>query len=285
MAALTKILLPVDYSGRCLAVTRQAVRLAEQFGSEITVLRVLAPVSDATPTTLDATERLRTTRRSAAATKLEKFACAELRHVRGRTCLREGDPAAEILSQAAEDGSDLIMMPTHGFSAFRRLLLGSVAARCLHEAVCPVWTGPYILGASKAERSIPGHIVCAIALGSGSSTGIEWAAKLAGAFHSELTILHLAPLGDLPPDGGYEHPWQCHALTENFAAIPRAGNAGIVSSQILVETSDVSKAVSFMAERLHAGLVVLDHGPREKAYLSTDAYEIIRDSTCSTLRV
>lgn len=37
--------------------------------------------------------------------------------------------------------SDVIMMPTHGHGPFRRLTLGSVTARILHSATCPVWTG------------------------------------------------------------------------------------------------------------------------------------------------
>ena len=35
---------------------------------------------------------------------------------------------------------DLIMMPTHGYGRFRALLLGSVTAKVLHDADCPVWT-------------------------------------------------------------------------------------------------------------------------------------------------
>ena len=31
-------------------------------------------------------------------------------------------------------------MPTHGFGPLRRFLLGSVAAKVLHDAQCPVWT-------------------------------------------------------------------------------------------------------------------------------------------------
>ena len=39
---------------------------------------------------------------------------------------------------------DLIMMPTHGYGPFRRFLLGSVTAKILHDATCPVWTSTHL---------------------------------------------------------------------------------------------------------------------------------------------
>lgn len=52
--------------------------------------------------------------------------------------LREGPKADEILSLAAELGSDLIVMGTRGHGAVGRLLLGSVAEGVVYHARCPV---------------------------------------------------------------------------------------------------------------------------------------------------
>jgi nucleotide-binding universal stress UspA family protein len=52
-----------------------------------------------------------------------------------------------------------------------------------------------------------------------------------------------------------------------------------------VETGDVSKTVSVLAERLNADLLVLGHNPPYGARLSNVEYEIIRASACSVLRV
>ena len=83
----------------------------------------------------------------------------------------DGDIAAEILALAAKENADLIVMSTHGRSGFRRLALGSVAERVLHNATIPLLlvregaalhtTNPieHLLvpldGSSFAERSIP----------------------------------------------------------------------------------------------------------------------------------
>ncbi|MEE9383152.1 MAG: universal stress protein [Nannocystaceae bacterium] len=49
-----------------------------------------------------------------------------------------GDPARAIIDTAEEKSADLIVIPTHGHSGLRRFLLGSVAARVVQHAPCPV---------------------------------------------------------------------------------------------------------------------------------------------------
>jgi nucleotide-binding universal stress UspA family protein len=53
--------------------------------------------------------------------------------------LEDGDPATVIDWVAQQENSDLIMMATKGSGKFRRLLLGSVAAKVLHDVKCPVF--------------------------------------------------------------------------------------------------------------------------------------------------
>jgi hypothetical protein len=38
-------------------------------------------------------------------------------------------------------GADLVMLPTHELGPLRRFLLGSVAAKVLHDESAVVWTG------------------------------------------------------------------------------------------------------------------------------------------------
>lgn len=51
---------------------------------------------------------------------------------------RIGDPSGEIVDYAKEIGADLIVMPSHGRTGLKRLLLGSVAERVVRHAECPV---------------------------------------------------------------------------------------------------------------------------------------------------
>jgi nucleotide-binding universal stress UspA family protein len=52
--------------------------------------------------------------------------------------VRFGDPGREIAAFAAEIKAELIVMPSHGRTGFRHLLVGSVAERVVRLAHCPV---------------------------------------------------------------------------------------------------------------------------------------------------
>jgi nucleotide-binding universal stress UspA family protein len=51
---------------------------------------------------------------------------------------RIGKAADEILELGKEVGADLILIGTHGFRGFQRLVMGSVAERVVRDAGCPV---------------------------------------------------------------------------------------------------------------------------------------------------
>jgi nucleotide-binding universal stress UspA family protein len=50
----------------------------------------------------------------------------------------EGDVAGNIVDLAVDEGVDLIVMTTHGYSGFTRWMLGSITERVLRHAPCPV---------------------------------------------------------------------------------------------------------------------------------------------------
>jgi nucleotide-binding universal stress UspA family protein len=47
-------------------------------------------------------------------------------------------PGATITDYAQKKGMDLIVLATHGYSGFKKILLGSVASQVLHESHVPV---------------------------------------------------------------------------------------------------------------------------------------------------
>lgn len=51
---------------------------------------------------------------------------------------RHGDPATEILDEAATRGAELIVLGTRGLSGAERWLVGSVSTKVLHHAHCSV---------------------------------------------------------------------------------------------------------------------------------------------------
>lgn len=62
-----------------------------------------------------------------------------------------GNASEEIQEFAAKQNADLIVCGTHGFGFFRRLVLGSVATKLMHEATCSVLCVP---GTARARASM-----------------------------------------------------------------------------------------------------------------------------------
>ena len=90
-----------------------------------------------------------------------------------------GYPADEILGYAFEKDVDLILMTTHGWSGFKRWILGSVADKVLRESTIPVW----LVRANVPEENI--H-----ALGPGSRILVP----LDGSDLSETVLPHVEAL-------------------------------------------------------------------------------------------
>ncbi|SAL65269.1 UspA domain-containing protein [Caballeronia peredens] len=59
------------------------------------------------------------------------------------------DVATLIIKAAGAFDADLLIMGTHGRKGFQRLILGSVAERCLRQATLPVLLIPSASGAAK----------------------------------------------------------------------------------------------------------------------------------------
>lgn len=98
MGILSKILIPIDFSERCLGAARFAIPLAERFHSQITFLHVApAPGAD---------WDLNAERDEQAKKQLRDFLCAAFTHLDVERVLRTGSPAREIVAYAHEDRSD-----------------------------------------------------------------------------------------------------------------------------------------------------------------------------------
>lgn len=54
------------------------------------------------------------------------------------TSVREGDPRSEIVDEALDWSSDLIVLGSHGYTGIKRFLLGSVALSVVSHAPCSV---------------------------------------------------------------------------------------------------------------------------------------------------
>jgi nucleotide-binding universal stress UspA family protein len=165
MALFSKILIPIDFSERCLGAARFAISLAEQFHSEVTFLHVGPPPALYPERYIE--------REVPPEKQLRDFLCAAFAHLNVKRILRTGPEVAhEIVKYARQEGSDLILMPTHGYGAFRWFLLGSTTAKVLYDTSCPVWTGARLAQGPRAEWINPRTILCAAGGHSGANSRV-----------------------------------------------------------------------------------------------------------------
>jgi nucleotide-binding universal stress UspA family protein len=290
MFPLTKILLPVDFSERCLGATRYAEALAAHFHGEITLLHVLEPLRYEF-STLEfggtVMTELMATRAAQAQKQLASFLQEELESVRVNRVLLDGDPAQSIVSYAHDEKVNLIALPTHGYGPFRRFILGSVTAKVLHDADCPVWTGVHLEQAPKVDAIAFRNIVCALDLGPHSRKTLTWAAEIAGEFQARLTLVHAHPCVESRPGEYFDHELTDDLARSAHEELEKLRQTASVEAEILVEGGDAPHVVCRAAEARHADLLVIGRGSAAGIFgrLRTNAYAIIRQSPCPVVSV
>jgi nucleotide-binding universal stress UspA family protein len=144
MARVRRILHPSDFSRASTAAFRRAVEMAKREGAELLLAHVLAPVMTLPPegyVSPKLYEELETSNRGAAQKHLDGLvAKAKKAGARATGFLLEGTPAERIAQAARSRRADLIIIGTHGRTGLARFFLGSVAARVVAIASCPVLT-------------------------------------------------------------------------------------------------------------------------------------------------
>ena len=76
-----------------------------------------------------------------------------------RLFVEQGEAGSVIHEFVRHQGTDLVMIPAQGHGPLRRLLLGSVTAKVLHDVSAAVWTGT---ASSLTCRTVYKSIVCAV---------------------------------------------------------------------------------------------------------------------------
>jgi nucleotide-binding universal stress UspA family protein len=280
---IKKILLPLDLQEAALpiVVIRQATALARHFQSEILMLHVVKPL-----TYLASSNAAREMLAQAIASEQEKlesclgpeFDASVIKRI-----VLKGDPAREILRVAHDEQIDLIVMPTHGYGAFERFVLGSVTVKVLHKSVCPVWTGAHVKEVMNQQSSI-GRVLCAIDFSAHSPKTARWAQDMAGAFSARLTLAHITPGVEIYGPGGY------HVLSEMKQDLVNGAMKHMARIQeelgtraeVFIGSGDAPKVMRQAAEETKADLMVVGSlGGR----FGTTAYGIIRESPIPVLSV
>lgn len=143
MINLKKILVTTDLSEHSLAAFEHAFSFGLLYASKVYVLHV---VDDAPPLFalygLAGDTQLHAARvEEAGMKKLDHFIVTQLGTERKVVpAVRSGVPDREIMAFAEEEGMDLIVMATHGWTGLKHMFMGSVAEKVVRHSSIPVLT-------------------------------------------------------------------------------------------------------------------------------------------------
>lgn len=278
LVPFSKILIPIDFSERCLGAARFAIPLAEHFHSEITLLHIEDPP--------DAGSDLNAHRDQHSKKQLRDFLCAAFAHLDVKRVLRTGEPAAEIIAYAKNHDSDLIMMPTHGYGTLRRRLLGSITAKVLHDADCPVWTGAHLAQGPPAEWIRPTTILSAVDANAESEMALVWASALAAEFNAALLLLHVEPRLESPGEGYYSKEYHDQVLAAAKRKMDELQRAAGTHVEVIIGAGSIVHVVCKTADDLKVDLLVIGRGVNAAlGRLGLNTYGIIRESQCPVASV
>jgi len=198
--------------------------------------------------------------------------------------IRVGEPALEIAEYAGKNEVDLIMRPTHGYGIFRRLLIGSVAAKVLYDVACPVWTAAHTDDLSLSGHAKCENILCAVDLKPDDVPIMRRSFKLARLFNAKLRFVHAVPPAD-PQLESFGEGVRRAMLDSARQELSRMQLEAGTAAPTCVESGSVSSLVREAALQHDIDLVVIGRGKLHKnlGRLRTNAYGIIRESPCPVL--
>ncbi|MBA2679122.1 MAG: universal stress protein [Ktedonobacteraceae bacterium] len=241
-----RILVPLDGSPRAELALPVAARIAHASGSSIHLLQVfslvanydggLAPVSFVTEESVEM-------ELAQAKDYLRTIASSKLAGIKTTTEVVFGFPAQYILTAAAAQETNLIVMCSHGRTGFARWALGSVAHTLAHESTVPT----LILRESDSTSLLSGADICALVPLDGSElseAALIPAAHLVTALAAPARgALHLAQIAmPVPTEEGFVSEINEETL------LPIRTYLTLVAERVQATVKDSQLALTFSVE-------------------------------------
>jgi len=285
MSSTKHILFPVDFSDRCRGAVPFVEATARHYGAKVTLISVATPYYaggfEGMPLA-DPQQMLSSLKAELDAWPPGGFAGLQVERI-----AELGDPARCIVDFTNTHNVDLVMMPSHGYGPFRQLLLGSVAAKVLHDVKCPVWTTAHTGDAPDRDHIVVRKIVCAVDMSAASIPLMRAAGTLAKEFGSALRLVHAVPGMEAWPERQMDQEFEQQLLENARRSIQELQKAADIDVPVCVGAGTVPDVVREEALQHGADLIVIGRGALQETMgrLRTHAYGIIRHAPCPVLSI
>jgi nucleotide-binding universal stress UspA family protein len=295
MLPFRKLLFPVDYSAPCRATVPYVQDMARQVSAELSVVHAysLRPAfvnrdvegvmvySDlaSDPAQLEQA-------RSFEIERLRTFAKEMFPDQRVESFAEEGEAGTVIHRILRHQGADLVMMSTRGDAPLRRFLLGSVAAKVLHDVSAAVWTG---VGAAleNHQPAIPYRsIVCALDESPEAEAVLRAAAALTDSYKAALALVHVVEMPPATPEMDFNVFRKELIDNAHKRMLDLKSHLNLDAPDTVADTG-IPGGIHQEIERRKADLLVVGRGHDQGAIsrIWSRLYAIVRDSPCPVLSI
>lgn len=178
------------------------------------------------------------------------------------------------------------MLPTHGLGYFRRHLLGSVAAKVLHDLQCPVWTTVHA-EAAPAEVVPCERILCAVDLTARSRSVLDYASWLAREYGARLGIVHAPSAIDVSVAFSAGDEFQQAVLDRAAKGVETLQQQAGTSAEVFINPGSPPTIIAAAAQLFRADLLVIGRhmGEGLPGELFQSAYGILTESPCPVISI
>ncbi len=278
------ILCPTDFSEPATLALQYGMKFADCFGARLMILYA-DPFSPPPYFTSGQVEDLSKEIERSKGTARQYLTRYVKEHVgdlaeRAEALVVQNEPVPAIVNAVEQGGADLIVMGTHGRSDFRRLLLGSVAEKILHETDRPVLTVREKRKGGTASKVSIQHVLCPINYTEVASKALEHAVAVSKCFGAELLVLHVIEPPAAEVTDQDEHARLC-------SWIPNESRARCSLKEI-VRRGDAAEQIIEMASSTACDIIVL--GAQHKRFsdttvIGTTTVRVTRHASCPVLTV
>ncbi len=289
MLPFRKILFPVDYSEACRSIVPFVQDTVRHFGAELTLVHAYGPSAVAYLEPPIGSPDLASQIEGFEQKRLEDFARDNFEG-KPEWVVDLGEPGGVIHNLVRSRGTDLVMMPTEGNGPLRRLLLGSVTTKVLHDVSAAVWT--VTTAAVKVHKPVPPKsIVCGLELGPrnpGNESGavLVAAAALAKSYGSKLLLAHVVDTPRTTFDVDFGPFLKDLKDAADFQLREIKGSLKIDAPH-WISDGNVADGIHRAAEEASADLIVVGRGHAQGGVsrIWSDLYTIVREAPCPVLSI
>lgn len=280
-----KLLVPIDFSECSYRALDYATALAKQFDAQIGLMHVVEPRNVYQRLDASGADRWLIDSARMRLTKLAQEKIEELIPVNAD--VRVGGVYDEICEAAQLQGSDLIVIGTHGRTGLKRVFLGSTAERVVRYAPCSVLV---VRGTGQkcVTKFCPEKILVPVDFSACSKRAVQEAILLAKQYRASLLLVHVVEtycaLGDygLLDYGTLELQSRESAKKELETLITEISAQDIPVKACMCDGHPASKIVEITTKSGVDLIVISTHGRTglNHVLLGSTAEEVVRQAPC-----